>query len=359
MRTESVTSAKFLLALLAVGLTAGAGVAQPYVEDSVDVGGPWVGSLAYNSQADVVYGACWYDSLLFALDCGSLQVISTVYGPMFPGQVVYDATDNKAYCPFPLAPPYFAESLLVVDGNTHTRAGAIRLSGTADLVWSPELNRLYVTFGQSDTVAVLDCRADTVVARIGVGAEPRRPCLNRTEGKLYVFTDEDTAISIVDLGSNTFKGRVYPHIELACSWYAEETGRLYVGGSGGLAEIDGQTDSILRSFNFPGREVAIVGLPELNRLMVATSPPGTYDSVYTIDLTTGEVRARLVVGNMSRRFARSPMTGLVYCVTANPGAVAVIAADGCSVITTLPVGSFPQYVAYSPVHRRVFVSHNN
>jgi hypothetical protein len=46
-----------LLATIAVlCIAAGTGQAQ-YVEDSVDVGGAWVGSLAYNSREDVVLEA--------------------------------------------------------------------------------------------------------------------------------------------------------------------------------------------------------------------------------------------------------------------------------------------------------------
>jgi hypothetical protein len=37
-------------------LAAGTGRAQ-YVEDSIDVGGAWVGSLVYNSREDAVLGA--------------------------------------------------------------------------------------------------------------------------------------------------------------------------------------------------------------------------------------------------------------------------------------------------------------
>jgi hypothetical protein len=64
--------------ILLLALAATAGQAQ-HVEDSVDVGGAWVGSLAYNSQADVVYGAS-EDGFVFAIDCATNELVATIPG---------------------------------------------------------------------------------------------------------------------------------------------------------------------------------------------------------------------------------------------------------------------------------------
>jgi hypothetical protein len=87
-----------LLATVAVlCLAAGTGRSQ-YVEDLVDVGGGWVGSLAYNSREDVLHGARG-DRILFAISCDSNKVVASL---LVSGAfaVAYDSSDNKAYCSY-------------------------------------------------------------------------------------------------------------------------------------------------------------------------------------------------------------------------------------------------------------------
>ncbi len=115
-----MTSAKFLLALLAVGLTAGAGVGQEVI-DSVDVGGWNVAGLTFNSRAGVVYGGCFYiRSNVFAIDCASNAIVAQIDLP-HPGDLAYAPVVNKAYCGF------FnrgEDSILVIDGSSHSRIKA-------------------------------------------------------------------------------------------------------------------------------------------------------------------------------------------------------------------------------------------
>ncbi len=160
-------------ALLAV---AGMSYAQ-YVEDSIDVGHAWVGSLAYNSREDVLYGAS-ESGVFFAISCDSNKLVKSIpLGGAFA--VTYDTSDNKAYCTF-------GDSLLVVDGATHTRIRSLPMDVATTPVWDPVSDRVYVSCQFTNNVAVVDCATDSLLMYVSVGASPIKMYINTLRRKLYV-----------------------------------------------------------------------------------------------------------------------------------------------------------------------------
>jgi YVTN family beta-propeller protein len=149
--------------LAALCIVAGAGQAQ-YVEDSIDVGSGPVGSLAYNSSEDVLYGASETGGF-FAISCDSNKLVRSFY-LHYACDVAYDSIDNKAYC------TQWCESLLVVDGATHTRIKSLPMDGATVPVWDPVSDRVYVSCQSSNSVAVVDCATDSLLLYIPVGACP-------------------------------------------------------------------------------------------------------------------------------------------------------------------------------------------
>jgi YVTN family beta-propeller protein len=157
------------LALVAICLVAAAGQVYPqWVEDSIEVPGSWVGSLAYNSREDVLYGRCQQASTFFAISCSSNRVIRS-FALGRPRQMTYDSIDNKVYCPYEGATE---ESLAIIDGRTHSLLRSLRMPGATTAVWDPVLDRVYVTCQTTDKLAVVDCRTDSVLAYVNVGTCP-------------------------------------------------------------------------------------------------------------------------------------------------------------------------------------------
>jgi hypothetical protein len=167
------------------------GIGRPqYVEDSIDVGGAWVGSLAYNSREDVLYGAS-EDGVFFAISCDSNKVIGSL--PLHDAfAVAYDSIDNKAYCTSP-------DSLLVVDGVMHARIKSMPMEGATLPVWDEVSSRLYVSCQTVNRVAVLDCATDSLLSYISVGACPMQMYLNDSGRRLYVQNYDAGTVSIIDL----------------------------------------------------------------------------------------------------------------------------------------------------------------
>ena len=130
-----------------------------YVEDSIDVGGSWVGSLAHNSREDVIYGAS-EDGIFFTISCDSAKLLRS-FPLQYAFKTAYDSTDNRAYCTF--YSTQLDDSLLVVDGVTHTRIKSLAMDGASVPVWDLVSDKLYVSCYSANTVAVVDCATDSLL----------------------------------------------------------------------------------------------------------------------------------------------------------------------------------------------------
>jgi len=352
-----VTSAKLLLALLAVGLTAGAGVAQPYVEDSIDVGGAWVGGLCYNSASDVVYGGCQYGSgIFFAIACASNEVVSTWAIP-WPRGMTYDSTDNKCYVAYRSDDE---DSVMVIDGRTHARLRAIPVPDARLPLWEPVNNRVYVSCCELNRVSVIDCVADTVMRHIRVGTAPVHMVLNSQRRKLYAENWDAGTVSVIDLRTDSVIRTVLVGGVLeAEGCYSANLDKFYVGSERQTAVMDGLTDSVVKRIPHGLYATDYACAVAHNRVMVGTGGlGGTPDTLLVIDATADSVVSRLPVGSEAQDVVWSAGSDLVYCANYR-NSVSVILGDGSRVITTLPVSRAPHELLLVPRHRRIYISHLN
>jgi YVTN family beta-propeller protein len=213
-----------------------------YVEDSIDVGHAWVGSLAYNSREDVLYGRCQQASIFFAIFCDSSKVINS-YDLSYPRQMAYDSIDNKVYCAYEGAEE---ESLAVIDGRTHALIKSIRMPGATTPVWDPASDRVYVSCQSTNKVAVVDCATDSLLEYITVGACPLGMYINTLRRKLYVFNYDNGTVSIVNMATNQVIKTVTAGGTPNAGYYLPSVDKFYSAGAYGYCTvIDGAGDSIV------------------------------------------------------------------------------------------------------------------
>lgn len=167
-----------LLAVALLGCLLVATGRSQYIEDSIDVGGGWVGSLAYNSREDVLYGRCEQASIFFAISCDSNKVINS-FSLRRPRQMAYGSIGNRAYCPYEGAGE---ESLAFIDGQTHALVKKIGMPGATTAVWDSASNRVYVSCQSTNKVAVVDCATDSLLRTYPSGPAPSRCTLARCGG---------------------------------------------------------------------------------------------------------------------------------------------------------------------------------
>lgn len=338
---------RVLILALGVGLMVSLAQAQ-WIEDSINVGTTQTYSMVWNPAADVVYGIGLY--AFFAIDCATNQLIASVPLPRYGSCVAYDSADGKAY--------YSSQndSVVVIDGTTHSRLRAIALDWPGFLVWDPDLDRMYACQPYNNRVAVIDCLTDSVLTRIHVGASPVRLYLNRPHHKLYVLNQVGNSVSIIDLNTCDVIETIPVDYPVA-GWYAPAASKFYCGTYGsGVYVIDGVRDSL--------RKVIPLGTPNgVNRDGMGGSEArglvlaGTYyDTVFVIDIATDSLSRRFHSGGGTpSSFLYSPASDRFYCGNEHDldGNVAVIAPDGSGVLRTLPIPRPVSFLAV-PAHGRIY-----
>jgi YVTN family beta-propeller protein len=319
-----------------------------YVEDSVDCGATTVGSLCYNPRAGVVYGTSEYGPF-FAISVDSNRIVSSTWFD-YPVWVVYDSTDNKAYCIVRTAD---YDTIMVMDGTTHQRIGAIPLEWGTRAVWNPDNDRLYVTMDEMNKVAVIDCEADTIITEIPVGSGAVSAVLNRTHQKLYVQNWDSYDVSIIDLATNQVIKTIPAGNVPAVGCYSMVGDKYYGGGSHEILVLDGLTDSVVTSIPLLGYPGPMVEVPVHHLVVVATS-----DSLLSVDVDYDSVVARVPAGRVTQMLVWSANTDQVYASNSFDE-VAAFTGDGRRVIARLSLGDFPFGLALAPEFGRLYVGNLN
>jgi len=343
------------VALVTVCLLAATGRAQ-YVEDSVQVPGAWVGGMAYNSREDVIYGACEYRGF-FAISCDSNRVVSQfpLYGAL---SVCYDSLDNKAFCTY--HDWQWHDSLLVVDGITHSRVKAISIPGATRAVWDPVADRVYVSCQNSSQVAVVDCATDSLLNYVPVGRCPLKLYLNVSGRKLYVLNYDDYSVSIVDLNKSlVIKTIAIGGCEVNAGYYSPRVGKFYCAGDESVVVIDGRSDSVVATIPVAEYGVVEAVTGSDKRDVVVVSVYADEGWLYAIDARKDTVVAAMNTGHAVVEAIHwcSP-SDRFYCASSfSITEVIVLSGDGRQNLMSLPVANSPFVIAESPVQRRLYVGH--
>ena len=347
MRNTSIALRSSLLALC---LAAGAVRAQ-WVEDSVQVPGSWVGSLAYNNREDVLYGAS-EDGSVFAIDCGDNSVIAS--HPLSGAFVLaYDSTDNKAWCSY-YGPGQ--DSLAVIDGATHTIVRRMEMPGSTTPVWDPVSDRVYVSCQTTYKVAVLDCGTDSLLCYIPVGVCPIKMYMNTLRRKLYVLNYDAGSVSVIDLATNQVVKTVHVGQTPNAGYYCRRMDKFYCPGNyGEVVAIDGQTDSIVARISIRQSSLilSLAGNDAIPAVMVGVEDEGDY--LYTVDAALDSVTGSLQVPGALDGVLYSPASGRFYCANDGHGSVTVVSGDGTRNLKTLPMGDDPFVLLRVPRHNRIYV----
>ena len=344
-------------ALLLVCLCIAAGMCQ-YVEDSIDVGGAWVGSLAYNPEQDEVWGASWGGNCVFAISCDSNKVVSSLALDR-PSYLAHDSAANKAYVAFKGADE---DSLAVIDGSTHQVVRKLQMPGATMPVWDPVSDRVYVSCQTTNSVAVVDCATDSLLKYIPVGACPIKMYINTLRRKLYVLNFDDGTVSIVDMATNQVIKTVDVGGTPNAGYYCRSADKFYSAGAPRQCiVIGGQSDTIVARITLPGNvEVLSATGNEDDGLVYLGAYAGSDDYVATVSAEKDSVLASTLIGRAAPYgLAYFGPSGLLYCASSGSSQVFVLTGDGTQILTTMQVGDCPVVFAVVPRHNRLYLGHSN
>jgi YVTN family beta-propeller protein len=335
------------LLVVAIACTWPGHLVGQYVEDSIDVGGAWVGSLVYNPACGVIYGLSQQSDTCFTIECSTNRIIARFAAPI-PMDIAYNSLDNRAYLT-QLTGGY--DSVIVISGTSHQRVNAIPLLEAVTPVWNPDNDRLYVTMDEMNKVAVIDCKADTIITEIPVGSGAVGAVLNRRHQKLYVQNWDSDNVSIIDLVTNQVIKTIPVGNVPQAACYSTVFDRYCCGGGRDVIVVDGAADTVVRRIPVADWPTVMMEVPSYGIVVAAIG-----DSVLTFDPSTGTVVHRESVASQPRAVTWSPHTDQVY--TANySNDVAVLAGDGSRVVGLMPVGLSPFSLALAPDYGRLYVGH--
>jgi YVTN family beta-propeller protein len=328
-----------------------------YVEDSIDVGGSWVSSLAYNSREDVLYGRCQQAGIFFTISCDSNKVINS-FALSRPRQMTYDSVRNRAYCPYEGAS---GESLAIIDGHSHSLVKRIGMPGATTAVWDQTSDRVYVSCQSTNSVAVLDCATDVVLEYIPVGASPLKLYINTRRHKLYVLNSDASTVSIVNMTTNEVVKTVsvggYPN----AGYYSRSADKFYSAGPHDqCVVIGGLSDTVIARIPVPGTEDLLCATGnETAGIVFAGMSAGNSGYIIAIDTEADSV---LHTHDLGHAFAQgllySAKSGYVYSANYEKS-VSVLTGDGSRIVKEMSLGAAPFVIASAPMHSRLYVGNLN
>jgi YVTN family beta-propeller protein len=349
-------------ALLIVAALAMPAQAQ-YVEDSIDVGGAWVGNLVYSSANDAVYGTSTSADLVYAISCVENRVTGTATLSRAL-DLAYDSIDNKLFVTYEELDQGCYVG--VIDCASMKVTHRIGMDGATRVVWSGEFNRAYVSCGDYDRVAVINCANDSLERLIQVPGYPIGMDLNTVHHKLYVRNWDGNSVSIIDLNTHQVSEPIGTDGTPECGHYSSAFDKYYVAGTptDSVILIDGATDSIVSRMSV-GEHIGSV------HAIVVAEPHGLVmagkwndsgwdpDSLFVGDAATGVLLSRTAIPRGPYSALYSTSSDRMYCACSTADSVVVLRGDDGGVARALRVGDAPFVLAYSPVNRRVYVGHLN
>jgi YVTN family beta-propeller protein len=194
--------------------------------------------------------------------------------------------------------------VIVVDANNYKKLARIPTGPVSDLCFSPPHNKLYVAKKDRDSVAVVDCSSNRVIATIPVFGH--RPALvyNRFNDRLYCGSGP---LTVVDCATDSVIRTIAAN-GLAFAFDSTHN-TLYCGSYGSLTVVDCNSDSVIASIP---RVTAAT-----NALLYNSTAKKVYatvrDTLYAVDTNGDSVVAALYFAGLYQTLACDPIQNWVYC----------------------------------------------
>jgi YVTN family beta-propeller protein len=116
----------------------------------------------------------------------------------------------------------------VIDGATNNVIANISLSPAGSMAISETTNRLFVTNPNNDTLTVVDCLTNSVIAVIPVGDNPTSVAVNELANRIYVGNRNTRTVSVIDGFSLTVAVTVPVSLDPGILTVDRAVSRLYV-----------------------------------------------------------------------------------------------------------------------------------
>jgi YVTN family beta-propeller protein len=206
-------------------------------------------SLAYNNHSRTVYLSGDKSDSILVIDADRCKSVARFPVGRGVWAMCYNPTENKLYCAYAQA-----DTVAVLDGTSHQMLAKVGVGGSAGTFCFDSLdNKMYVANKRSATVTVLDCGDDRVVTTLnGVHRDTTwlasRTCFAPARKTVYITSPLDSSVVAIDCSADTVLARipVGAHPEALC--YNPTNDRVYCacwGGGGAIFGIDAASNQVV------------------------------------------------------------------------------------------------------------------
>jgi DNA-binding beta-propeller fold protein YncE len=201
-------------------------------------------SMAYNRRNHMVYLSGDLSDSILVIDADRCKSVARVGVGRPVGAMCYNPVENKLYCAYA-----YIDTVVVLDGTDHQMLAKVGVDDTAWMFcYDSTDNKLYVGgWRDSGSVGVIDCRVDSLVARVEVSESyPEDMCFVGAHRTIYVMSDDDNTVVAIDCSADTILARIPLASRGYSLCYNETNDRVYCGSwSDFIYGIDASTNQIV------------------------------------------------------------------------------------------------------------------
>ena len=207
-------------------------------------------------------------------------------------------------------------------------------------------------------IAVIDIGSKKVVGNVAFdhGVRPHCPVIGPKDGRLYVTTELDKTITIIDPKTLKIVGTLPTGQEQSHMLVLSHDGnRAYTAnvGPGTVSVIDVAGRKVLKVIPISGNTQRISITPDDKWVFTADQ---TKAQMAAIDTTTNSVAKWIPMEGIGYGSAVTPDGKWLLVALADQNKVAVIDVKTMQVARTVPVGNYPQEVLVQPDGKKAYVS---
>jgi YVTN family beta-propeller protein len=247
------------------------------------------------------------------------------------------------------------DHVVVIDTRTNRPDKELPFGGgeRPRLVWHPFRDKLYCL---GETMSVVDCRTDSVVARAPLNAAfwPLQHALDLTDDRLYVAGDTGASIYTVDCRTDSIISRMRVAVIQPYSYYgvpdmvwSPRQDIIYAAlPLDVILVIDGRTSRIIDSISTDRVSTTVLWNPARNRLYVRAPryAPENDDWIMSVDGTTGRTDHWIRAGLGWTSMCLDSGGRKLYCTNELDGTVGVVDCVTETLVATIPV-PYPTWLA--------------
>jgi len=274
--------------------------------------------------------------------------LSDSFGNITPRAVYYVPSSNCVYVAGD-------DGVIVVDAATHARVARIDMDEPLFMAFDSHDNKVYMSGRES--LSVIDPLTHHVLARHHVGSSPTRLCYNPAANKVYCLTgDGRDSVTVVDCSDDSILAHIwvgrtdYNYFSICCN---PAGNKVYVPSDveGAVAVIDGVGDSLLRFLEVGDYPMALAYSPVNNELYCAVSRD---DEIAVFDAGPDTLIKLIEVGTWPLALGYNPVSNKVYSGNEN-GVIDVIDCHTDTVLVSLDLAiGDPMFFVFDSVDNRIF-----